>query len=107
MAFLDKFRDELGWITLQTNREYHMGLKLQGLAAKYAKFAHDAEFEAEKLDSKIEGAAAKMPAVFSGAHTAFDAMARNVDGIEAAFKAVESVTNGGPALVPPKEPQSS
>lgn len=73
-----------------------MGLKLQGIAAKAAKLEHDAEFEAAKLDAKIEEVAARMPGVFSGAHGSVDKLAQNVGDIEGAFSAIQSVTNGAP-----------
>lgn len=81
-----------------------MGLKLQGIAAKVAKLEHDAEFEASKLDAKIEEVAARMPGVFSGAHGSVDKLAQNVGDIEGAFSAIQSVSNGAPA--DPAEPTS-
>lgn len=81
--------------------EKPMGLKLQGLAAKVAKLEHDAEFEAEKLDKKVEDLSAKMPSVFSGAHGAVDSLASTIGDVETSFKAIQSVTNGGPALNAP------
>lgn len=82
-----------------------MGLKLQGLAAKLAKLEHDAEFEAGKLDAKVEGETARMPGVFSGAHQFVDTIAQRVSDIGSAFGAIEQVTsNGGPPINPPSPP---
>jgi len=82
------------------SREQRMGLKLQGIAAKVAKLEHDAEFEAAKLDSKIEEVSGRMPAIFSGAHGHVDKLAKNVGDIEDAFNAVAAVTNGAPTDEP-------
>lgn len=77
-----------------------MGLKLQGLAAKVAKLEHDAEFEAAKLDAKVEGLSAKMPDVFSGAHGAVDKLASTIGDVDESFKALQSVSNGAPEVAP-------
>lgn len=75
-----------------------MGIKLQGIAAKIGKLQHDAEFEAEKLDARVEEVAAKLPTVFSGAHKAIDGLAKDVGDVETILAEVEAVTNGGPVL---------
>jgi hypothetical protein len=85
---------------LDLSREKRMGIKLQGIAAKVAKLEHDAEFEAAKLDAKIEEVSGRMPAIFSGAHGHVDKLAKNVGDIESAFDAVAAVTNGAPADEP-------
>ena len=106
-SFFDHLADRLELAVYDTNQELReglMGLKLQGLAAKMAKLEHDAEFEAAKLDAKVEGLSAKMPDVFSGAHGAVDGLASTITDVEASFKAIQSVTNGGPALTEPPAP---
>jgi len=75
-----------------------MGIKLQGIAAKLGKLQHDAEFEAAKLDARVEEAAARLPAVFSGAHKTIDGLEKDVGDVEAVLNAVESVSNGAPPL---------
>lgn len=92
-----QYAKDLSRAVSELGREYRMGLKLQGIAAKVAKLEHDAEFEASKLDAKIEEVAARMPGVFSGAHGSVDKLAQNVGDIEGAFSAIQSVTNGAPA----------
>lgn len=94
------YAQDLSAAIFELSREYQMGIKLQGIAAKVAKLQHDAEFEAEKLDAKIEGVAEKLPTVFSGAHKAIDGLAKDVGDVEAVITAVEAVTNGGPPLNP-------
>ena len=87
---------------LELSREYQMGIKLQGIAAKVAKLQHDAEFEADKLDKKVEGLAEELPVVFSGAHKSVDDLARDIKGVEATFADIKAVTNGGPPIVDQK-----
>ncbi len=105
-SFFDHFQDRLELAVYDTNQEYRMGLKLQGLAAKVAKLDHDAEFEAAKLDAKVEGLSAKLPDVFSGAHGSVDKLANTIGDVENSFKALQSVSNGAPVdAAPPATPQ--
>jgi hypothetical protein len=120
-SFWDHLEDRLNLAVYDTNQEYRMSVesliqslddpppfeapapepkmssKLQGLAAKIARFKHDAEFEAEKLDSKIEGAAARIPGVFSGAHGFVDGLTKQVDDVDSLMSEIQKATNGGEA----------
>lgn len=121
-SFFDHFEDRLNLAVYDINAQVRsdhanrqlravlnelesgMGLKLQGLAAKYAKLEHIAELEAEKLDARVEEVTARVPGVFSGAHATVDSMDRNIGDIATAFTAIESVTNGGPKIEAPLPP---
>jgi hypothetical protein len=122
-SFFDHLEDRLNLAVYDTNQEYRrvsvesliqslddppafetpatetpkpqMSTKLQGLAAKIALFKHTAEFEAEKLDSKIEGAAARLPVTFSGAHTFVDGLTKQVDDVDSLMTEIQKTTNGG------------
>jgi hypothetical protein len=92
------YAKDLSKAVFELSREYQMGIKLQGIAAKVAKLQHDVEFEAEKLDAKVEEVSANLPAVFSGAHKVVDGLAKDVGDVAAVFAQIEAVTNGGPVL---------
>lgn len=92
------YAQDLSDAIFELSREYQMGIKLQGIAAKVAKLQHDAEFEAEKLDQYVEEVAARVPTAFSGARQAIDGLAKDVGSVEALIAGVEAVSNGGPAL---------
>lgn len=87
---------------LELSREYQMGIKLQGIAAKVAKLEHDAEFEAEKLDKYVEEVAARVPTAFSGARARIEGLSKNVGDVEALVTGVEAIGNGAPPLEEPK-----
>lgn len=92
------YAQDLSKAVLELSREYQMGIKLQGIAAKVAKLQHDAEFEAEKLDQYVEEVAARVPTAFSGARKAIDGLAKDVGSVEALIAGVEAVSNGGPPI---------
>lgn len=88
---------DLEQAVIDLSREYYMGLKLQGIAAKVSKLQHYAEFEAAKLDAKIEEVANRLPGIFSGAHESIDGLAKNVGDVETVLNQIQSLTNGPPA----------
>ena len=92
------YASDLELAILGLSREYQMGLKLQGLAEKMKKLEHDAEFEAARLDARIEGEAARLPTVFSGAHAHLDGIQKNIGDVASSFDAIQAVTNGAPPL---------
>lgn len=98
-ALIDRL---LAYRFVRNLEQYHMGLKLQGIAAKVSKLQHDAEFEAAKLDAKIEEVANRLPGIFSGAHESVDGLAKNVGDVETVLNQIQSLTNGPPAE--PTEP---
>lgn len=75
-------------------QELTMSSKLQGIAGKFAKLHHDAEFEAGKLDARLDTEAARLPEVFSRAHGSVSGISTHVDDVANMLDQIDAVTKG-------------
>src|ERR1700730_14249265 len=103
-SFFDHLEDRLNLAVYDTNQEYRMrafmdantapakaaedpptkarSMKLQGLAAKMALLRHNLEAEADKLGSRVDGAATKSTETFAKSHKFLDATDKDLADVE-------------------------
>ena len=101
--FIDKFKSELGFIVVQTNREYEM-TPISRLRDKLGKAAGVAQRVAAGIEGEADALIAKEDAMKSKTNSAFAPhhaiLAEANTELQAIEDALNLMSNGGPALDP-------